>query len=136
MKVLSLWFVLLSPVVASSNETSTELPFPRDASSDGISLDQINKIMFTEVQEEFGVRRLSHQESNDLWKAATAYEWTLAEEREEYAHLDSRRAKKGKSKGLSPFLVCDMRFGEAGEVGKQNVVEALGSDDLIVSRHV
>jgi len=136
MKVLFLWFILALPIVASSNITSTELPFPPDASHDGISLDQVNKIMFTEVHEEFGVRRLSRDESNNLWKTATAYEWTLAEEREENAHLDHRRAKKGTSEGLSPFLVCDMRYGETGEACKQNVQDALATVDLIVSGDV
>jgi hypothetical protein len=121
-------------VHAQSNQSAIELLAPHDESFlNVLSLDQINKIMLTEVKEEFGGgRRLSKKESNSLWEKTMAYEWRAAEEREAKARQGGRRTQDGDAQGSSPFIVCDMHFGKTGESCKETVEASLGVH-LIVS---
>jgi hypothetical protein len=124
-------------VVAKSNQSVIELLVPYDESFRNVlSLDQINKIMLTEITEEFGgQRRLTEEESNSLWSKAMEYEWLVAEEREAKAYTSGRRAQdaqEGEAGGSSPFVVCDMHFGKTGESCKETVALSLGLH-LIVS---
>jgi hypothetical protein len=125
----------VAAIVAKSNQSVIELLVPHDESFRNIlSLDQINKIMLTEITEEFGgQRRLTEKESNILWSKAMEYEWLVAEEREANAHdPNGRRTQDGEAGGSSPFVVCDMHFGKTGESCKETVQVSLGIH-LIVS---
>lgn len=124
----------VAAVFAKSNQSSIELLLPHDESFRNIlSLDQINKIMLSEVAEEFGgQRRLTEEESNRLWNKAMEYEWLVAEDREAKAHPNGRRTQDGAEGGSSPFVVCDMHFGKTGESCKATVEASLGVH-LIVS---
>jgi hypothetical protein len=124
----------VAAVFAKSNQSTIELLVPHDDSFRNIlSLDQINKIMLTEVTEEFGgQRRLTEEESNSLWNKAMEYEWLAAEEREAIVHSNGRRTQDGELGGSSPFVVCDMHFGKTGESCKETVETSLGVH-LIVS---
>jgi hypothetical protein len=126
----------VAAVVTRSNQSTIELLVPHDELFRNIlSLDQINKIMLTEITEEFGgQRRLTEKESNNLWSKAIEYEWLVAEEREEKAHPRGRRTQDGggEAGGSSPFVVCDMHFGKTGESCKATVEVSLGIH-LIVS---
>jgi hypothetical protein len=125
----------VAAVFAKSNQSSIELLVPHDESFRNIlSLDQINKIMLTEVTEEFGgQRRLTKEESNSLWNKAMEYEWLVAEDREAKGHPNGRRTQDdGEAGGSSPFVVCDMHFGKTGESCKDTVEVSLGVH-LIVS---
>jgi hypothetical protein len=124
----------VATVFAKSYQSTIELLVPHDESFRNIlSLDQINRIMLTEVTEEFGgQRRLTEEESNSLWNKAMEYEWLVAEEREAIAHSNGRRTQEGEAGGSSPFVVCDMHFGKTGESCKETVETSLGVN-LIVS---
>jgi hypothetical protein len=116
------------------NQSSIELLMPRDGSSAfSLSLDHIKKIMLTEVNEEFGERRLTKAQSDTLWNEAVDYEWLIAQDREEKMHHEERRTQDGISQGSSPFVVCDMNFGKSGESCKETVESHLGAQ-LIVSQ--
>jgi hypothetical protein len=128
-----MWYVILSAASAAFVVVANEAT--RDLSIHEISLEQFNKVMLTEAIEEFGARRLSQQESNNLWRSAMDYEWSIAEERENWAHLDTRRATRGLAQGLTPFLVCDMNYNKTGEACMATVMEHLGTEHLIVSRN-
>lgn len=99
-----------------------------------ITLDQFNKMLMTEVIDEFGTRRLSADDSAKLWKDAISYELALTKEREANAQEDHRRLKRGLVQGLSPFLICDLRYGETGEACKNYIVDTIGTDALVVSK--
>lgn len=120
--------------LVTSNFSSSELLFQQDDYSHlGLSLEQVKRIMLTEVNEEFGERRLTNADSEALWSNAVKYEWSLAEEREEKAQQEGRRTQEGTLQlGASPFVVCDMHFGKTGESCKATVESYLGSH-LIVS---
>jgi hypothetical protein len=126
----------VATVFAKSNQSAIELLVPPDESYRNIlSLDllQINKIMLTEVTEEFGgQRRLTEEESNSLWSKAMDYEWLEAKAREAKARPNGRRTQDGEAGGSCPFVVCDMHFGKTGESCKETVEFSLGVH-LIVS---
>jgi hypothetical protein len=123
----------VATIVAKSSQFVIELLVPYDESFRNLSLNQINKIMLTEITEEFGgQRRLTEEKSNTLWGKAMEYEWLVVEEREAKAHTSGRRTQDGEAGGSSPFVVCDMHFGKTGESCKKTVEVSLGLH-LIVS---
>jgi hypothetical protein len=124
----------VAAIFGKSNQSAIELLVPHDESFRNIlSLYQINKIMLTEITEEFGgQRRLTEKESKKLWSKAMEYEWLVAEERETMAHPNGRRTQDREAGGSSPFVVCDMHFGKTGENCKETVEGYLGIH-LIVS---
>jgi hypothetical protein len=98
-----------------------------------LSIEDVNSVLLTEVNAEYGTQRLLSKESHDLWTAAIDYEWSRAREVESSTskNLGSLR-RTTEIKGTFPYLVCDTEKGKPGESCHSTVEQHFGKD-LIVS---
>lgn len=108
-----------------------EIEFPVESHS-SISLGEFNTILLTDVVNEFGVRSLTPDTSEQLWKEFIENAWLAAElkEVEDETRLDRTRTRKQAS---SPFIICDMAVGKRGEDSVETI-KAILDKPLIVSK--
>lgn len=98
-----------------------------------LSIEDVNSVLLTEVNAEYGTHRKLSKESHDLWAAAIDYEWFRAREVESSTskNLGSLR-RTTEIRGRFPYLVCDMEKGKPGESCRSTIEQHFG-EDLMVS---
>ena len=117
-------------VCLATLSSADEMPIEAGKNGNSIGFLAFNRVMRTEIVEEFGLRRLSTLESSSLWDEAIKKQWKVAEETE----LAARDA--GSGSGRVPFLVCDQRYAMPGADAARTVREDLSCDEMVVSHTV
>lgn len=98
-----------------------------------LSIDDVNSVLLTEVNAEYGTHRLLSKESHDLWTAAIDYEWSRARGVESSTSKNQGSLRRTTEiRGTFPYLVCDMEKGKSGESCRSTIEQHFGKD-LIVS---
>lgn len=94
-----------------------------------LSIEDVNSVLLTDVNAEYGTHRLLSKESNDLWKSATDYEWSRAREVESSTSKNLWSLRRTMEvRGTFPYLVCDTEKGKPGSSCRSTVEQHFGND--------
>ena len=117
----------------SVHKTSKSTGSSSNQAKHQLSIDDVNKLLFTEVNTEYGKHRLLSTESHDFWTASIDYEWSRARNAEDDALKKVGALRRAEAVGGKfPYLVCDSEPGKSGESCRLSVTEHFG-DEVVVS---